>query len=91
MNDPAVEYTARAFEYWGAFAFVVILQAAIIWWLLRHNKAQRETYQRVIDALNEERKYWTDIAFRTTRESSDQIYKALEKIKEVIDYVKERG
>jgi hypothetical protein len=84
MEDISSEITSRAFEYWGAFGFVVVILGLVIWWLLQHNKSQRASFQSVIDDLTNERKYWADTAFTVLRETNEQSSNSLVQVTQAI-------
>jgi hypothetical protein len=84
MEDVSAEITSRAFEYWGAFGFVVVIMGLVIWWLLQHSKSQRSAFQRVIDDLTGERKYWADTAFTVLRETNEQSAQSLGQVSQAI-------
>lgn len=84
MEDVSAEITSRAFEYWGAFGFVVVILGLVIWWLLQHNKSQRAAFQRVIDDVTQERKYWADTAFTVLRETNEQSAASLAQVSQAI-------
>lgn len=61
MEQQAVEYSFRSFEYWGSFGAVVFILAVIIWWLLKFIDQQRTAFYKVIakkdEELEKEREY----------------------------------
>lgn len=90
-DETIVETTSRAFEYWGAFGFVVVILVAIIVWLLKHINALQELHASQIAAAEEERRHWSDMAFKAIRDSGEQGFKALQNSREIIEYIKEKG
>ena len=58
MDEVSGQITTKAFEYWGAFGFVVVILGLVVWWLLRHNERQRDAFTKVIDAKDEQIEKW---------------------------------